>query len=558
MVDTEVDTTPPVVKSLIVDKTVEAPGTITLTAEVTDDKSGFRSGTVTFRNEKYKVEKSISVFSWNSTDETDKYTGSVELDEYTRLGDYIVKSIDFYDKAGNHLYEKTADASNLSFKVIKGEGYFCDNTPPKFKSLSLESTKITAPGSIYVTAEAIDMATDEETGEASGEGSGINNFLIEFDSIIYKDNYLKANLHLDEETGNYIGTVKVSQWTRPGDYELSYIQMVDRANNGLKLYKHSTTNENNIPEPYADYKIEVFNGGGEDNYQLRTNTDNLDEEIEKVNEGEKVLVHYTPEKDTLKKEILEEIKGKDISLTLENEGVQWIVNGKDLTDENIKDIHLSVDFCKVDEFADQDAKDRINNKAGNTPVAIITFPENGTLPGPFRVRIKTDHAMREFLGKDKGLYIYYCDNLNNEMVTVAEGVTIENDHYVPIDITHCSYYVLSPAKLSSNTQETGLLDDYQIVFANGKSAFTYTGNKIKLRALSSVPTASDDGDFYVYNSKTGKVLINGSDYMYTPLNVQDTGSYTLNVSGIGSYYGGVLNASFSVVKTSIASQSFLS
>ncbi|MBQ7583928.1 MAG: Ig-like domain-containing protein, partial [Lachnospiraceae bacterium] len=75
------------------------------------------------------------------------------------------------------------------------------------------------------------------------------------------------------------------------------------------------------------------------------------------------------------------------------------------------------------------------------------FPENGQLPGPMTIRIKTDVNMRQFLGKTKDLYVYYYDNTYKRMVPVQAKVEIGEDQYFEFTIYHCSDYVLSTIEL---------------------------------------------------------------------------------------------------------------
>ncbi|MBQ9504801.1 MAG: leucine-rich repeat protein [Lachnospiraceae bacterium] len=93
----------------------------------------------------------------------------------------------------------------------------------------------------------------------------------------------------------------------------------------------------------------------------------------------------------------------------------------------------------------------------------------------------------------------------------------------------------------------GALDGFEITFANGNTDFDYTGSDIPITALSSTAATGNDGEFYVWDRSSGKVLINGTDYTYSPQKVKDVNTYTLTVTGAGTKYaGGVLTKTFKV------------
>ena len=498
VVNTDVDNTAPVVHSIELDKTTTtASGEITLTANITDTISGFSYGYVYFTNSIYNRTLQFYVSSYDRKDNSNEYTSKLTLNKYTRLGDYTLSSLSVYDAARNSCYDIPVDDAALTFKVERGEDYFYDNTPPEVTSVELKNSKITAPGTITVLAEASDQATDEDTEEPSGEGSGITTFKIYFYNTLYKKT-LTAVMNKDTESGKYVGDIEVNQWARPNDYVINSIEIFDLADNRKYMYAYNNT----IPESMTGLLFEVFNGGGDVNYEHRSNTENLKEDMKKVKEGDKVLVNYNPENDTLKKEIFEEIKGKDISMTFENEGVQWIINGKDVTDENIKDIHMEVKFNTIEDFADEDTKRAITNITGETPVAVISFPENGELPCPVRMRIKADHTMRKFLGKEEGLYVYYYDNTLKKMKTIAAQVTIEDDQYFEFTIYHCSDYVLSPVELSTESHPDNLAVPANLVWSGSDDKTVASWDSVENAGSYALEVRVDYGSEHKTDTKT--------------------------------------------------------
>lgn len=458
------DTTGPEISDIKLEKTeVTAPGQIYITAKVTDDISGLSSGIVYFYNDDFNRYLSFSLHVENS-DETKspkEYSvkGTCYLDKYTRLGEYNISSISLYDKSENYSsYYKNnrsfpSGASGLKFNVKNGEGYVFDNTAPVLQDITLAKKDVTAPGYIKVFAKAYDTVSSNDTsheayGEFATEASGIDYFYVSYYNIlpIYSGRYFTAYLRpydgddspYEDKDNVFMGEITVDQYARPNDYKLRSISLEDKADN---------SRSEGIPEELKEQTFEVFNGGAV-NYGKRGNTDNALEKVEEAGDKEQVLIHYTEEKDTLSENVLKAIKGKDVTVTYENKGVQWIFNGMYINDEtNIKDLNLNVNFSSIEDFPDSDEKERINNITGGAPTAVISFPENGQLPGPMTIRIKTDANLRAFLGKEEGLYIYYYDNTYKRMSKVAADVVIGEDQYFEFTIYHCSDYVLSTVEL---------------------------------------------------------------------------------------------------------------
>jgi len=94
----------------------------------------------------------------------------------------------------------------------------------------------------------------------------------------------------------------------------------------------------------------------------------------------------------------------------------------------------------------------IQDKLNGTNGVVMKFAENGELPGKATIQVKVDYAMREYLGSDQGLCVYYYNNQTGELELVAENLTVINDTYVEFEITHCSYYVLTA---TGNTSANG-------------------------------------------------------------------------------------------------------
>ena len=212
-------------------------------------------------------------------------------------------------------------------------------------------------------AEADDPAGEGEDDQETGEGSGISYIYVRFYNNLYSRSFYTYLYREGVSSNKYTGNIEVDQWARPNDYVISSVTGYDRAQNSVS----------GIPEGSKNLTLEVFNGGGSENYEHRTNTDNISEEIDKVNEGEKILVHYTKENDTVPADVFDAIKGQDKTVTLEEEGVQWVFNGKDIEDDkNIKDVHLTVSVNGIDSVeVDDEKKADIKRIAGDAHIVVF-------------------------------------------------------------------------------------------------------------------------------------------------------------------------------------------
>ncbi|ADL51208.1 glycosyl hydrolase 53 family protein [Clostridium cellulovorans] len=200
------------------------------------------------------------------------------------------------------------------------------------------------------------------------------------------------------------------------------------------------------------------------------------------NAGEKstVMVDVSSNKE-ISKEIFAAIQGQDKTVTFVQDGVQWSFNGKDITEE-IKAIDMTV---VVDSLTDTKSanKDGISKLVGDNDTLVISFAENGVLPGKATVRVKLDSAWLQ--GKDtNNLSIYYYNETTGKAELIAEGLKVDADGYVQFEITHNSDYfvvdkqiadtvtVVTDSNSTSNVStvvlpQTGSQIDYTVLMSIG-------------------------------------------------------------------------------------------
>ena len=276
---------------------------------------------------------------------------------------------------------------------------------------------------------------------------------IAFYNATYKK---RVSVWLDNKDtdGKLHGTISIDQYGRPGEYVVEEIEVSDKAENerGYGEFYGKP-----IPDAIKNMTFVVYNAGAGADLIVSTNTSDIVKQIATQKDDAVILVDYS-NKSTINSDVFDAIKGTDRTLVLESEGVQWIFNGNDMTKDS-KKIDLSVDVAYVSEVADGSDKSAITNVVKKQPTVVLSFPENGVLPGTAKMRIKADYSMKKYLGQS-GIYIYYVDNANGKMVPVAQNLSVTADSYIEFDITHCSKYImvkgaLANLNISTKSNSTG-------------------------------------------------------------------------------------------------------
>ena len=165
------------------------------------------------------------------------------------------------------------------------------------------------------------------------------------------------------------------------------------------------------------------------------NTEDLAEEVRNTESDAQILVSYTDESAELDSSVLDEIKDTDRTLILQNDGVEWVFSGKDIVNE-IKTIDLSV---QAETFIDAaDVQEDLENRSA----VVLTFADNGELPGKATVRLKLDDEQIGLLGISR-LTVYYYDEQADTITLIASDLEVIHDEYIEFEISHCSKYVIA-------------------------------------------------------------------------------------------------------------------
>lgn len=246
-----------------------------------------------------------------------------------------------------------------------------------------------------------------------------------------------------------------------------------------------------------DLKFQKFQNYDE---YLYNSDKKLIEKLSQSSEGKTYVIDYE-EKPIISKEVFQSIQGKDITLIFDSHqsygdsGVQWVINGKDIT--YIKDIDLKTDIqiknIKVENDEDIDIpvyNELLPRKQANQAYlddfkqnkelsyyanylshlniekddfyekfveeyakyeqGQIVFAKNGQLPGKMKIRYNPDYTFRGYIQNSK-LNCYYVNNDQYELI--QEDIQKSTDGCYEFDIVHNSTYVLSVEKLMKSTED---------------------------------------------------------------------------------------------------------
>ncbi len=237
----KIDTTAPVVTAVSVNKNeVKAPGTITATLQV-EEENGLEEVWVFFKNK--ETERIITGFSQNNLN-GDSLSVDLNVSEYETEGLFELSEIQIEDKAGNRrTYSKNGVGEELpkpvpSFTVINDTGKI-DVTAPKVTSISVNKQEVKAPGTVTAT-----LQVEEENGLEEVWVFFKNK---ETERII--TGFSQNNLNGDSLSVD----LNVSEYETEGLFELSEIQIEDKAGNRRTYSKNGVGEE--LPKPIPSFTV---------------------------------------------------------------------------------------------------------------------------------------------------------------------------------------------------------------------------------------------------------------------------------------------------------------
>ena len=235
----EPDITAPLLKTVAISaNTVDAPGTIEITVEATDDLSGTYRAWVSFSNKDtsdvlYCIAESTF---WDA--ESGKYVpypdgklhGLIRVEDYTPSGEFSLVEVDLEDYAGNFCIYATGiyDTDNpelhilpyslraLSFRVSAGSD--ADRTEPVLRSVTVSKTELNGPDSLEIIMDT----SDDISGAV-------------YASVMFRcedtGRELQCVLEDADANGRLRGVLDIPAYSLPGTYYLRYVAIHDAAEN---------------------------------------------------------------------------------------------------------------------------------------------------------------------------------------------------------------------------------------------------------------------------------------------------------------------------------------
>lgn len=214
---------------------------------------------------------------------------------------------------------------------------------------------------------------------------------------------------------------------------------VEVSGNSLTITTYRMDNME-ITDRYTIAKTNVKN--------IQVLNDNAGKVVAAINaSADKANISVDVNKDkVVSKEIFDTIKGQDKNISFIQSGLEWSFNGKDITGST-KNIDMSVNVAGLYNSISAN-RGEIAAKSGNAGVTVVSFANNGQLPGKAAIKVKLDSQwLSDPTNAKKSLFVYYYNESSKKLEEIANGLKADNG-YVQFNITHNSDYVVSDTDLS--------------------------------------------------------------------------------------------------------------
>lgn len=350
--DTNQDTEAPIVTNVRkITTNFDAPGDVIIQYDVMDSGSGVKQnyggvGYSPINNRDHETGINPKKIEENT------YQAIIHID--SKYEAYIFKYIQVSDNAGNwknYTYEDLGLTNELD---IIPNNYEEDKNAPKLLSYEYNKNKIQIPSYLETTFNI-------EENE-SGLGSSIGKAYFKSNDGKYDKEFgISKAVDANGLVQDNKGSVRIdfnNEETYRGEIYLYKVTLKDSAGNERT---YSIENGNLDKREVTISKIEK-------SYTLTTSTakEGYVNEISALPEGSTVLCNVLRGNQIIKKELFDAIKGKDITITFmsiynsnwqitgtagsittndTDTGIQWIINGKDITNE-IKDVDMTIKMEK--------------------------------------------------------------------------------------------------------------------------------------------------------------------------------------------------------------------
>ena len=257
----------------------------------------------------------------------------------------------------------------------------------------------------------------------------------------------------DDVNNKVIGMAAGMEYSLDGGpfipYDEAAFKLINFSGNHILLVRISAAGINPAGEVTRLVFTENPSSGGNDGWYEEPLTEPkpvVPETIKVINdaaEGTNIKINLGNSKE-VSKEVFEALKGTNKSVTFIKDNVQWTFSGKEIAGEaKVIDLTVKVDEIKNTTSANKAAMIELLR---DSDVTIISFAENGKLPGKATVKIKLDEAWLK--NKDKNnIYVYYYNPTSKEQERVTNKLKLDVEGYIEFDITHNSDYIVADKDL---------------------------------------------------------------------------------------------------------------
>ncbi|MBQ3611894.1 MAG: hypothetical protein IJA01_06465 [Firmicutes bacterium] len=443
------------------------------------------------------------VFKNNDTE------NSYQFDQYVK--DLSVGTHTLYIDLNNEIPTGTFNLDYLRFHYGIGEKEYSteftyDDDPDFFDAISITVTESTLNG------KPLEL-TNVEVNSKDLTAPAVLTLTMDFNTngntlywadVAFETDYGKIinyeNLRIKEKDGRYYVNIPMSPFSAEGELKLEMIciQEVQYISDtgpdeinyyNRHLYDFFSNADINLK---TQYDITYFGSLG--------NAAAL-EAVRNLEEGQTAVLDCRYYK-TVSKDYFLAIAGKDVTLALIDENVQWVFNGKNVSKSKCKAINISSTIKVVDGAP--------YGYASDTKIALLIFRNNGELPGEVDMRVDHEYLAEKYNFNKTNMKLTYLDANNNAFLEDSD-VDVAGDDYYEYEVDHNSTFALSKNKAKIGkpkiTEVPRNLSSTKIKWSktsgNGYYVYRATSKNGKFKKIKTIKSRNTT-EYVDYNVKTGK------------------------------------------------------
>lgn len=377
----------------------------------------------------------------------------------TTSGEYEIIMVTIGDTNGGYVYYKShydigESSENADFKICTaGFGPNLNVVGDITNSNNLKDITINTQEAFIGDKVKVNIKTNND-------GFNLDSALLMFNN---KNNHDNMSVYVKDLSSTPYFVIPSN--TQKGDYELVTVILKD--NDGKTSYYQKGQSSESINTLDANISLSIKEKTKDKN-SITINNDKYNEinieDIDKLN-NDAIITLTATNNPIIDKSVFEKIIGTNRKLIIEYNDSEWVFSGKDI--KVAKAIDASMMISKLN--------DEINNNIINnisSDVALLSFGDNGQLPGKVLIRIKKQEVSK-IINSDS-IFVYYYDEKDDSLLKVSAEIQ-ENNGYYEFYINHNSKYILSKEELNSNIVSS----DAQYLELNEKMPSTSKETNIK-------------------------------------------------------------------------------